>query len=48
MAMEKNMFLWMVMRAQWREGKEKNMRRERSRVQRDMDSPVTVTLVIVE
>ena len=47
-AMEKNMFLWIVMRAQWREGKEKNMRRDNRRVLNEIDSPVTVTLLIVE
>ena len=45
---EKNMFLWMVMRAQRREGKEKKMRRESRRVLRDNDNPVTVSVLTVE
>jgi hypothetical protein len=38
----------MVFLAQLREGKEKNMRRERRSVAREIDRPATVMWVIVE
>ena len=48
MAMDKNMFLWSVMRVQWREGKEKNIMRERTRAPSDIDNPVMVRVFMVE
>ena len=47
-AMDRNMFLWMVFLAQLRQGKDKNMRRERRSVANEIERPATVMWFIVE